>query len=144
MDKQKWNIFLSFIVGLIFSLGLAISGMTRPDVVIGFLDILGDWNPALLFVMLGAVGVHSTFYHLARHHDSPLLADRFHLPTRKEITSRLVVGSAIFGIGWGIAGYCPGPALTALPSLNTAPFLLIAGMIVGMLVAQQVNRLLDK
>ncbi|RJF88935.1 YeeE/YedE family protein [Oleomonas cavernae] len=108
------KLFFGLLAGLIFGAGLALAGMTDPAVVIGFLDVAGAWNPALLFVM--GVGVVVTFigYRLVLRRKAPLLADRFILPTATVIDRDLVLGAALFGIGWGLAGYCPGPALASL------------------------------
>lgn len=124
---------VSFVVGLLFATGLAISGMTQPQKVIGFLNPW-DWDPSLLFVMLGAVGVHLISYPLIRRRSTPLLDTKWHVPTRKDITTRLIVGSALFGIGWGLAGFCPGPALTSLASGDTRSALFFGAMIFGMLL----------
>jgi uncharacterized membrane protein YedE/YeeE len=122
---------VSFISGLVFALGLGIGGMTQPAKVIGFLDFTGNWDPSLAFVMLGAVGVYSLFYHVFRRRLSSVVSLELSLPSRKEIEPRLIGGSAIFGLGWGLAGYCPGPALTSLASGNVSPVIFSAGMIAG-------------
>lgn len=124
---------VSFFVGFLFSLGLTLSGMTQPQKVIGFLD-LHAWDPSLLFVMLGAVGVHILAYPLIRRRSSPLLDTKWHVPTRKDITPRLVLGSALFGIGWGLGGLCPGPALTSIATGDLRIILFVGAMIVGMLL----------
>jgi uncharacterized membrane protein YedE/YeeE len=125
--------FISFVVGVLFAVGLAISGMTQPQKVIGFLS-LSNWDPSLLFVMLGAISVHLLSYPLVRRRQSPLLDTKWHVPTRKEITPRLIIGSALFGIGWGLAGFCPGPAVTSLASGDGRSVLFVATMILGMLL----------
>lgn len=124
---------VSFVVGLLFATGLAISGMTQPQKVIGFLNPW-DWDPSLLFVMLGAIGVHLISYPLIRRRSSPLLDTKWHVPTRKDVTTRLIMGSALFGIGWGLAGFCPGPALTSLASGDVRSALFVGAMIFGMLL----------
>lgn len=124
---------VSFVVGFLFAIGLAISGMTQPQKIIDFLNPWG-WDSSLLFVMLGAVGVHFVSYRLIRKRHSPILDSKWHVPARDDITVRLIVGSAIFGIGWGIAGYCPGPALTTLPSGDFRSVLFVGSMIFGMLL----------
>mgnify|MGYP003611110927 CR=1 FL=1 len=124
---------VSFAVGLLFSIGLAISGMTQPQKIISFLDPW-NWDPSLLFVMLGAVGVHLISYPLIRRRHSPFLDTKWHIPTRKDITPRLLFGSALFGIGWGLAGFCPGPALTSLSTGDIRSTLFVAAMIFGMLL----------
>lgn len=124
---------VSFAVGFIFAIGLAISGMTQPQKVISFLNPW-SWDPSLLFVMFGAIGVHLISYPLIRRRPSPLLDTQWHVPTRKDITARLVLGSALFGIGWGLAGFCPGPALTSLATGDLRVLAFVGAMIVGMLI----------
>ena len=105
---------LEFIVGLLFGWGLLLSGMTDPGKVQGFLDLFGPWDPSLAFVMGGAVTVSAAGYALARRCGHPLFAPRFALPTRRDLDLRLIAGAALFGVGWGLAGLCPGPALVAM------------------------------
>lgn len=124
---------VSFAVGFVFAIGLAISGMTQPQKVISFLNPW-NWDPSLLFVMFGAIGVHLISYPLIRRRPSPLLDTKWHVPTRKDITARLVLGSALFGIGWGLAGFCPGPALTSLATGDSRVLVFVGAMIVGMLI----------
>ena len=128
------NNLASLVVGLIFGLGLAISGMTQPAKVIGFLDIFGQWDPSLIFVMGGSVLVHFFTYRLIRKRNSPLLSSEWHLPKRTEITPALMIGSTLFGIGWGLGGYCPGPAVTSLMSFNPRPFIFVVSMLIGMIL----------
>jgi len=101
-------------VGVLFGLGLAISGMLNPAKVFAFLDITGAWDPTLAVVMAAGLGVNAVAYRLTMRRAAPVLAQAFQVPTRTDIDARLVVGSAIFGVGWGIAGICPGPALASL------------------------------
>jgi uncharacterized membrane protein YedE/YeeE len=122
---------VSFISGVVFAVGLGIGGMTQPAKVIGFLDFAGNWDPSLIFVMLGAIGVHSLFYHVFRSRLAPVVSLAISLPSRKEIEPRLIGGSVIFGFGWGLAGYCPGPALTSLASGNISAVIFSAGMLIG-------------
>ena len=122
---------VAFISGVVFALGLGIGGMTQPAKVIGFLDFTGNWDPSLAFVMLGAIGVHSLFYRMLRNRSSSLFSLAISLPSRTEIDSRLIGGSVIFGLGWGIAGYCPGPALTSLASGNSSAVIFSVAMIAG-------------
>lgn len=124
---------VSFVVGFLFAIGLAISGMTQPKKIIDFLNPW-DWDPSLLFVMFGAVGIHLISYPLVKRRQSPLLDTKWHIPTRKDITPRLILGSALFGIGWGLAGFCPGPALTSLASIDARTVLFVGAMISGMLL----------
>ena len=124
---------VSFIVGFLFAVGLALSGMTEPQKVISFLNPW-DWDPSLLFVMIGAIAVHLISYPLVRRRASPLLDTKWHVPTRKDVTTRLLLGSALFGIGWGLAGYCPGPAFTSLATADIRSVLFVIAMILGMLL----------
>lgn len=124
---------VSFTVGFIFAIGLAISGMTQPQKIIGFLNPW-EWDPSLFFVMIGAVGIHIVAYPLVRKRTSPLLDTRWHVPTRKDVTTRLVLGSILFGIGWGLGGFCPGPGVTSLASGDLRAFLFVGAMIVGMIL----------
>ncbi len=126
------SMLTSFVSGVVFAVGLGIGGMTQPAKVIGFLDLAGNWDPSLAFVMIGAIGVHSIVYRLIRNRPSPLFSQAFSLPTRTDIDPRLLLGAAIFGTGWGIAGFCPGPALTSLASGNLSPVIFSAAMIAGM------------
>ena len=105
--------FVEFLAGLLFGLGLLLSGMTDPGKVIGFLDLAGAWDPSLAFVMGGAVLVGLFAFALARRRSTTLLGGAMHLPRRRDIDRPLVVGSLVFGVGWGLAGFCPGPALVA-------------------------------
>ena len=114
----------AFLAGVIFAIGLCLSGMTQPGKVIAFLDVTGDWDPSLAFVMMGAIGVHVFF---ARRR--PAVAAKV-LP----VTPRLLIGSALFGIGWGLGGYCPGPALVSLVALAPVTLAFVAAMVVGMLL----------
>jgi len=117
--------------GFVFGLGLWISGMANPAKVIGFLDITGEWDASLALVMAGAVGVVLIPFRLAVKRAKPLLEEAFALPTRKDIDAPLVAGSALFGVGWGIVGYCPGPGITALATLSTESVVFVAAMMVG-------------
>jgi uncharacterized membrane protein YedE/YeeE len=134
------NSFVALIVGLLFALGLGISGMTQPEKVIGFLDVTESWDPSLLFVMIGAVGFHFITYHLIRRRSSPLFSTNWHVPTRRDLTPALLIGSLIFGVGWGLAGYCPGPAITALASFETKPIIFVLGLLLGMGLFKVVDR----
>lgn len=128
------NNIAALIVGIIFALGLGISGMTRPEKVIGFLNIFGSWDASLAFVMAGAIGVHAIAYRLIRRRSLPIFATQFYVPTSKELTPSLIVGAFIFGVGWALAGYCPGPAITALASFQTRPVMFVVAMILGMVI----------
>lgn len=123
----------SLVVGVLFAAGLVLGGMTQPAKVIGFLDFAGQWDPSLALVMGGALLVHGVSYRLIRRRASPLLETRFHLPTRQDIDRRLVLGAAIFGVGWGLGGYCPGPGLASLTT-GPRPLVFVLGMLAGMYV----------
>lgn len=120
--------------GAVFGAGLAVSGMTRPEKVIGFLDVAGAWDPTLAFVMAGALAVHAVAVHFILRRPAPILADRFHLPTRREVDWRLVAGAALFGVGWGLAGYCPGPGVVSLGSGATSALIFVAALLGGSLL----------
>ncbi len=124
----------AFISGIVFALGLGIGGMTQPAKVIGFLDFTGNWDPSLAFVMIGAIAVHACFYRFIRRRPSPLFAPVFAIPSRTDIDLPLVGGAVIFGLGWGLAGFCPGPALTSLVSGKLSPAIFIVAMIAGMIL----------
>jgi len=123
---------VSLLVGAVFGIGLAISGMTLPTKVIGFLDVFGDWDPALAFVMGGAVLVYGAAFFTIRHRTRAVFADAFQLPSTKDIDAKLLGGAALFGIGWGLAGFCPGPALTSIATGLTGVFVFVLAMLTGM------------
>ena len=122
----------AFLSGLLFGLGLVVSRMVDPAKVLGFLDLAGRWDPSLAFVVAGAVLVAGAGFALARRRGAPLLEARFRPPVRTAIDRPLLAGALIFGIGWGLAGLCPGPALTALALGRGEPFVFVAAMILGM------------
>ena len=128
----------AFISGVLFSIGLTISGMTNPANVRGFLDVAGDWNPSLFFVLLAAVIITGIGYRLVWKRSKPLFEPVFSVPTSRIIDARLLTGSAIFGIGWGLIGLCPGPALSSVVSGESAIFVFIAAMLAGMLLQRSV------
>jgi uncharacterized membrane protein YedE/YeeE len=133
-------VLLQFAIGLIFGLGLLISGMSNPAKVLNFLDLggigAGTWDPSLAFVMAGAVAVTFVGFKLVLKRSQPLFAARFQLPGKSEIDRRIILGPAIFGVGWGLAGFCPGPAFTALGFGTKAALLFVASMLVGMVLAR--------
>lgn len=126
---------MALLSGLLFGFGLAVSGMIDPARVQGFLDIAGRWDPTLAFVMGGALLVNVPAYWLTRRRAQPLFEPKFYLPTRKDIDARLLIGAAAFGVGWGIAGFCPGPALASLTSGILRIFGFCLAMLAGMAVA---------
>ncbi len=121
-----------FIAGLLFSAGLTVSGMINPAKVVGFLDLFGDWDPSLAFVMAGAVAVNFIGHRLVTKRSRPLFADKFAIPTRREIDAELIIGASLFGVGWGLVGLCPGPAVAALGVSPAAASLFVAAMLIGM------------
>jgi uncharacterized membrane protein YedE/YeeE len=118
--------------GALFAIGLAVSGMTDPAKVIGFLDVTGDWNPSLAFVMVGAIAVHALLFRLVSRRQAPLFDSAFHEPPTRQVDGKLVAGATLFGVGWGIAGFCPGPGLASLGSVPGAVF--VASMALGFLL----------
>ena len=122
----------AFSAGLLFAFGLVVSGMTRPEKVLGFLD-LAHWDPSLAMVMVGGIGVNAVFWFFTKRRARPLNDDRFHLPTQTKIDGRLILGSAIFGVGRGVAGYCPGPSVVALGGGSLGSIVFFAAMVAGML-----------
>lgn len=128
---------MGFVAGLMFSLGLAISGMTDPARVVGFLDIAGAWDPTLIFVLGGAVVTTFIGYRLVWKRDQPLFAGRFALPTRRDLDPRLLGGAALFGIGWGLSGYCPGPAVASIAGLSLPLAAMLIAMAAGWWVAKR-------
>lgn len=131
---------VAFVVGLAFALGLGIGGMTQPARVQAFLDVAGSWDPSLAFVMLGAVAVYGAAFPFVMRRGRPVFAATFGVPTRRDIDARLVGGALLFGIGWGLAGLCPGPALTALASGKPRVLLFVAAMAIGIAAHQLLER----
>jgi|HubBroStandDraft_1064217.scaffolds.fasta_scaffold186990_1 uncharacterized protein len=132
---------VALVSGLLFSAGLCLSGMTRPSKVLGFLDFWGHWDPSLAFVMVGAIAVSAIAFRASTKLRTPVLGDRFHVgPRRAAIGWRLVVGSAVFGVGWGLIGLCPGPAVTSLATGRPAAWLFVGAMLVGTLLVDVLDR----
>lgn len=131
--KLAHQSMVSFAVGFIFAIGLAVSGMTQPEKIISFLNPWA-WDASLLFVMTGAVSIHIITYPLVKRRASPLLDTKWHVPTRKDLTPRLLFGSALFGVGWGLGGFCPGPGITSLASGHLEVVLFVGAMIAGMVL----------
>ena len=129
-----------FVAGLLFGLGLLLSGMTDPGKVQGFLDLAGAWDPSLAFVMCGGVLVGLIAFGAAKKRDVSLLGAAFHWPQITQIDKPLVVGSLLFGIGWGLAGFCPGPALVALAAGYDKALVFVLAMLVGMVVCDAMQR----
>ncbi|MGB3501369.1 MAG: YeeE/YedE family protein [Mesorhizobium sp.] len=127
---------VNLLIGLLFGLGLIVSGMINPAKVLNFLDIAGTWDPSLAFVMAGAVGVAFVGFRLVTRRAKPIAADRFHVLPQGRVDARLVTGAAIFGVGWGLAGYCPGPAITALGLDANATKVFLVTMCLGFWAAR--------
>jgi uncharacterized membrane protein YedE/YeeE len=127
---------LALAAGVLFGVGLGVSGMAQPAKVLGFLDVAGDWDPTLLFVMGGAVGVHFWAYRWMRRRSAPGTGERFSIPAGTPIDARLGLGAVLFGIGWGLGGYCPGPAIVSLASLGAPVLVFVAAMLGGMLLVR--------
>lgn len=134
------SIAIQFVIGLVFGLGLLLSGMSDPAKVLNFLDLggmaAGTWDPSLAFVMMGAVATAFVGFRLVLKRERPVFADAFQLPTRSDLDARVIAGPAIFGIGWGLAGLCPGPAFVALGYGSSASILFVVAMFSGMAVAR--------
>jgi uncharacterized protein len=126
--------------GALFGIGLAVSGMTKPSKVVGFLDVFGAWDASLVFVMMGAIAVHLVAHRLITRRRSPLFDARFHLPTRKDVDARLVLGATLFGVGWALAGFCPGPGLVSAAGGGTAALAFVATMTAGMKIEHALSR----
>jgi uncharacterized membrane protein YedE/YeeE len=134
-DRTRIQPFFALLSGTLFSLGLAVSGMVNPAKVLAFLDIAGHWDPTLAFVMLGALAVTTPAFRFVLKRRQPWFAPRFALPTKTDLEPRLVLGAALFGIGWGLAGLCPGPAVTDLVTGQSSLVLFVVAMIAGMLLS---------
>lgn len=130
----------SLLSGLVFGLGLIVSGMANPAKVLGFLDLAGHWDPSLAFVMAGAIAVGSVAFLAARRRSMSLLGAAMRLPSSREIDRRLVVGSVVFGVGWGIAGLCPGPGLVALGMGEAKALVFVLAMLAGMGIFELIER----
>lgn len=131
MNKTTVSAFVS---GLIFSFGLLLSGMANPEKVLAFLDLFGAWDPSLALVMGGAIAVGLPAFMLAKKREVAVLGGPMHLPTKRELDKRLLLGSLAFGIGWGLAGFCPGPGIVATGALEPGGLVFVLAMVAGMLV----------
>lgn len=139
--KTHLDTLSSFIVGLIFGIGLIFAGMTDPSKVIGFLDIAGLWDPSLAFVMGGAILVGLIAFRFARNRTVNFLGGALRIPTKSDIDKRLVIGSLLFGMGWGMAGFCPGPALVSLGTGAPQAIIFVLAMVAGMALFEGAERL---
>ncbi|AZQ69378.1 YeeE/YedE family protein [Silicimonas algicola] len=134
------RILASYLIGLVFGVGISISGMANPAKVLNFFDLFGTWDPSLAFVMGGAVVTAFIGYRYALKRPKPILEGRFQLPTRRDLDRPLILGSATFGVGWGIAGFCPGGAIPALGTGRTEVVLFMAALLAGILTAKTLQR----
>ncbi len=125
------NKLVSLISGIIFGVGLVISEMINPEKVLGFLDLFGNWDPSLAFVMIGALIVSSPLFHIIKKKEKPIFAENFNYSNNKSINNKLILGSAIFGAGWGLIGLCPGPAISSIALLNINSIAFVVAMFVG-------------
>lgn len=120
-----------FAAGIVFAVGLGVSGMTKPSKVVGFFDVFGAWDASLAFVMVGAIGVYAALLRWITHRSAPLFERRFHLPTRQDFDRRLLFGAVVFGVGWALAGYCPGPGIVAAGSGSLSAVAFVVSMTLG-------------
>ena len=122
---------ISLVSGIIFGVGLVITEMINPEKVLGFLDLFGNWDPSLAFVMIGALIVSSPLFHIIKNKEKPLLAEKFNYSNNKDINNKLIIGSILFGAGWGLGGLCPGPAISSIALLNINSMTFVVAMFVG-------------
>jgi uncharacterized membrane protein YedE/YeeE len=134
------TVFTSLLAGLVFGLGLIVSGMANPAKVLGFLDLAGAWDPSLAFVMAGAIAVAAFAFALAKKRTASFLGAAMKLPGSRDIDGRLVIGSVLFGIGWGVAGFCPGPGLVALGMGEIKALIFVGAMLAGMGIFELIER----
>lgn len=135
--KKHFGLVSQYAIGVLFGWGLIISGMSNPQKVLGFLDLTGLWDPSLIFVMFGAVLVGLAGFYVVSKRTVAFFGGALHIPTRKDITKPLIIGSLIFGAGWGIAGFCPGPALVALGAGHLKALVFVIAMLVGMEICER-------
>ena len=130
---------VSLVCGIIFGIGLVISEMINPEKVLGFLNIFRDWDPSLAFVMIGALIVSTPIFHLFKKNKKPLFSSSFLIPTNKKIDKKLIIGSILFGAGWGLVGLCPGPAITSIALINISSIIFVISMFTGFYIASKFN-----
>ena len=133
------NKLVSLFCGIIFGIGLVISQMINPAKVLGFLNLFGEWDPSLAFVMIGALIVSSPLFHLFKNKEKPIFSTSFSISENKEIDKRLIIGSILFGAGWGLIGLCPGPAISSIALLNTSSVTFVFSMFIGFYIASKIN-----
>jgi len=135
--KKHFGLFSQYAIGVLFGWGLIISGMSNPQKILGFLDLAGNWDPSLAFVMLGAVLVGLGGFYIASKRSQAFFGGALHIPVRRDITKPLIIGSLIFGAGWGIAGFCPGPALLVIGTGHLKALVFVAAMFAGMEICER-------
>ena len=130
---------VSLFCGIIFGIGLVISQMINPAKVLGFLNLFGEWDPSLAFVMIGALIISSPLFHLFKNKEKPIFSSSFSITNKKEIDKELIFGSILFGAGWGLVGLCPGPAITSIALLNVSSAIFVVSMFIGFYIASKTN-----
>ena len=130
------NKIVSLFCGIIFGIGLVISEMINPTKVLGFLNLFGEWDPSLAFVMIGALSVSTPLFHLFKNKEKPIFSSSFSISNKKEIDKKLIIGSILFGAGWGLVGLCPGPAITSIALLNMSSITFVIAMFAGFYIAK--------
>lgn len=144
MSATRGEGAVSLVAGTLFGAGLALAGMTRPEKVIGFLNFFRGWDPSLMFVMGGAIAVHALAWRLLKGRPSPFLGGRFMVPTRRDLDARLLVGAAIFGVGWGLGGFCPGPGITSVVTAAPSVALFVVTMLLGNFAAAKAEPAIER
>ena len=135
--RKHFSFFSQYLIGVLFGIGLIISGMSNPKKILNFLDLAGNWDPSLIFVMGGAILVGLAGFYLVSKRSEAFFGGALHIPTRRDISKPLIIGSLIFGAGWGIAGFCPGPAIVALGAGHLKAFVFILAMLAGMAICNR-------
>ena len=133
------NKLVALFCGIIFGIGLVISQMINPAKVLGFLNLFGEWDPSLAFVMIGALIISSPLFHLFKNKEKPIFSSSFSISNKKEIDKKLIFGSILFGAGWGLVGLCPGPAITSIALLNVSSAIFVVSMFIGFYIASKTN-----
>ena len=133
------NKLVSLVSGIIFGIGLVISEMVNPAKVLGFLDLFGNWDPSLAFVMIGALIISSPLFHVIKKRKKPIFVEQFNYSNNKEINNKLIIGSALFGAGWGLGGLCPGPAISSIALLNINSITFVFAMFIGFYIVKFFN-----
>lgn len=135
--RRHFSFISQYLIGVLFGIGLIISGMSNPKKILNFLDLAGNWDPSLIFVMGGAILVGLAGFYLVSKRSEAFFGGALHIPTRRDISKPLIIGSLIFGAGWGIAGFCPGPAIVALGAGHLKAFVFILAMLAGIAICNR-------